>query len=57
VMSGKTRFGSNFLMVDRSLQVRTSLEQSVVDPQWTGYVSKLRDSRTVKARTILKRVK
>jgi hypothetical protein len=36
VMSVKTRFGSNFLMVDRLLQVRTALEQSVVDPQWTG---------------------
>jgi hypothetical protein len=32
VMSVKTRFGSNFLMVDRLLQVRTALEQSVVDP-------------------------
>jgi hypothetical protein len=57
VMSGKTRFGSNFLMVDRLLQVRTTLEQSVVDPQWTGYMSKLRDSRMVKARTISKKVK
>jgi hypothetical protein len=26
LMSGKTRFGSNFLMVDRLLQVRTALE-------------------------------
>jgi hypothetical protein len=41
VMSGKTRFGLNFLMVDRLLQVRIALEQSVVDPQWIGYVSKL----------------
>jgi hypothetical protein len=32
VMSVKTRFGSNFLMVDWLLQVRTALEQSVVDP-------------------------
>jgi hypothetical protein len=31
VMSMKTRFGSNFLMVDRLLQVRTALEQSVMD--------------------------
>jgi hypothetical protein len=36
VMSGKTRFGSNFLMVDRLLQVRTALEQSVVDPHGLG---------------------
>jgi hypothetical protein len=57
LMSGKTRFGSNFLMVDRLLQVRTALEQSIVDPQWAGYVSKLRDSRTVRARTISKKVK
>jgi hypothetical protein len=27
-----------------------------VDPQWTGYVSKLRDSCTVKARTVSKKV-
>ena len=26
VMSGKTRFGSNFLMVDQLLQVKTALE-------------------------------
>jgi hypothetical protein len=57
VMFGKTKFGLNFLMVDRLLQVRTALEQSVVDPQWTGYVSKLRDSRTVRARTTSKKVK
>jgi hypothetical protein len=36
LMSGKTRFGSNFIMVDQLLQVRTALEQSVVDPQWVG---------------------
>ena len=36
VMSVNIRFGSNFLMVDRLLQVRTALEQRVVDPQWTG---------------------
>jgi hypothetical protein len=57
VMSGKTRFGSNFLMVDRLLQVIIALEQSIVDPQWTWYVSKLQDSRTVRARTTSKKVK
>jgi hypothetical protein len=57
LMSGKTKFGSNFIMVDRLLQVRTALEQSVVDQQEVGYMSKLRDSRTVRARTILKKVK
>jgi hypothetical protein len=57
LMSRKTRFGSNFLMVDWLLQVRTALEQSVMDPQWVGYVSKLRDSRTVKTRTMSKKVK
>jgi hypothetical protein len=36
LMSGKTKFGLNFIMVDWLLQVRTSLEQSVVDPQWVG---------------------
>jgi hypothetical protein len=29
---GNTKFGSNFIMVDQLLQVRTVLEQSVVDP-------------------------
>jgi hypothetical protein len=57
LMSGKTRFGLNFIMVDQLLQVRTALEQSVVDPQWMGYVSKFQDSRTVRARTISKKVK
>jgi hypothetical protein len=53
----ETRFGSNFIMVDRLLQVRTALEQSVVDPQWASYMSKLRDSRTVRAHTISKKIK
>ena len=44
VMSVKTRFGSNLLMVDQLLQVKTALEQRVVDPHWTGYVSKLQDN-------------
>jgi hypothetical protein len=57
LMSGKTRFGSNFITVDWLLQVRTALEQSVVDQQEVGYMSKLQDSRTVRARTILKKVK
>jgi hypothetical protein len=57
VMSMKTRFGSNFLMVDWLLQVRTALEYSNMDPQWTGYVPKLRDSCTKKARSISKKIK
>ena len=57
VMSVKTRFGLNFLIVDWLFQVRTVLEQSVVDPQWTGYVSKLQDSCTKKACSISKKVK
>jgi len=57
VMSGKTRFGSNFLMVDRLLKVRQALEQSVVDEQWTLYVSGLRDTRLKKPRTISRDVK
>ena len=57
LMSKKTRFGLNFLMVNQLLQVRTALEQSVVDPQWVGYVSKLRDCHMVRAHTISKRVK
>jgi hypothetical protein len=44
-------------MVDRLLQVRTALEQIVAYPQWVGYVSKFRESRTARARTISKKVK
>ena len=57
LISEKTKFGSNFIMVDRLLQVRTALERSVVDQQEVGYMSKLQNSCTVRARTILKKVK
>lgn len=40
LMPGKTRFACNFIMIDRLLQVRDSLEQTVVDPQWLSYASK-----------------
>jgi hypothetical protein len=32
LMHGKTRFGSNFIMVDWLLQVQTTLQQSIVNP-------------------------
>ena len=58
VLAGKTRFGSNFMMVDRLLEVRQALEQSVVDEQWTSYVVTLRDKRGgIKARTISRDVR
>lgn len=57
VMSGKTRFGSNFLMVDRLVRVRQALQQSVVDEQWISYVSGLRDTSKKKPRTISRDVK
>ena len=57
LLPGQTRFASNFIMVDRLLKVRAALEQSVVDPDWLAYVTKLRDSRKDKARTLSRTVK
>jgi hypothetical protein len=39
LMLGKTRFRSNFIMVDRLVHVKIALQQSVVDPQWVTYVT------------------
>ena len=51
LMPGQTRFASHFIMIDRLLNVKEVLEQTVVDPQWTTYISKRsRDGRD-KART------
>ena len=51
LMPGQTRFASHFIMIDRLLNVKEALEQTVVDPQWTAYISKRsRDGRD-KART------
>jgi hypothetical protein len=33
LMPGKTRIGLNFIMVDWLLQVKTTLQESVMDPQ------------------------
>ena len=40
LMPGKTRFACNFIMIDRLLEVRESLEQTVVDPQYLAYANK-----------------
>ena len=51
LMPGQTRFASHFIMIDRLLNMKEALEQTVVDPQWTAYISKRsRDGRD-KART------
>jgi hypothetical protein len=52
LMPRKTRFGSNFIIMDMLLQVKIALQQSIVDPQWVTYVTKLQDTRTMKALTI-----
>ena len=57
LMPGQTRFASNFIMIDRLLQVRNALELSVVDVDWEDYVKKLRDSRKDKARTVSRNVR
>ncbi len=46
LMPEKTRFASQFIMIDRLLDVKASLEQVVVDPMFTAYASK----KTVSAR-------
>ena len=40
LMPEVTRFASHFIMIDRLLNVKEELEQTVVDPQWTAYISK-----------------
>ena len=40
LMPRQTRFASHFIMIDRLLNVKEALEQTVVDPQWTAYISK-----------------
>jgi len=43
LMPGKTRFASQFIMIDHFLEdnVKEALQQSVVDPQWMQYVATL----------------
>lgn len=57
LLPGQTRFASNFIMIDRLIKVKEALEQSVVDPEWHAYVTKLRDSRKDRARTLSRNVK
>jgi Protein of unknown function (DUF 659)/hAT family C-terminal dimerisation region len=57
LLPGQTRFASNFIMIDRLLKVKEALEQSVVDPDWQAYVTKLRDTRKDRARTLSRTVK
>lgn len=51
-----TRFASHFIMIDRLLEVKGALQQSVVDPQWVAYVNTLDDNNKAKARTTSRRV-
>jgi hypothetical protein len=44
-------------MVDWLLQIKTALQQSVVDPQWVIYVTRLRDTHTMKVGTVSRKVK
>ncbi len=37
----KTHFATNFLMVERFFKLRPTIEQSVVDPNWTTFVNSL----------------
>ena len=49
LMPGETRFASKFIMMEHLLKVRGALEQTVVDPQWTQYVSTLVNDRNKKS--------
>lgn len=40
LLPGKTRFACNFIMIDRLLEARESLEQTVVDPDFIAYANK-----------------
>jgi len=48
----RTRFTSYFIMIDRLLEVKITIKQSVVDPQWVVYVNMLNDDNKDKSRTM-----
>jgi Protein of unknown function (DUF 659) len=39
VKPGETRFGTQFLMLHRLLEVKVALRQCLVDPRWSAYVA------------------
>ena len=47
----ETRFASYFIMIDRLLEVKDALKQSVVDSQWMAYVNTLDDRDKGKSRS------
>ena len=38
----ETRFATNFIMIDRLLQVRNALERMIIDDEWSTLMSDLR---------------
>jgi hypothetical protein len=57
LMPGKTKFGSNFIMVDWLLQVNIVLQESVMYLGWVTYVTGFQDTCTVNTRSIFGKVK
>ena len=41
-LPNETRFATNFLMIERLLQVRQTLEKMVVDDEWHAFIAELR---------------
>jgi hypothetical protein len=41
-MPNETRFATNFIMLERLLQVRNALERTVIDDEWTPFLASLR---------------
>jgi len=40
----RTQFASYFIIIDRLMEVKTVIRQSVVDPQWVVYMNTLNDN-------------
>jgi hypothetical protein len=57
LMPKETKFGSKFIMVDQLLHVKTTLQQSIIGSQWVRYVTGLRETCTVRACSISRKVK
>ena len=45
--AGETRFGTNFIMLSRLVEVKRELQKTVVDEKWVAWVE--RGDRRVKA--------
>jgi hypothetical protein len=44
----ETWFATNFLMVERLFKLKPTIEQTIVDPDWTTFVNSLCDNHCQK---------